>query len=443
MAKAECSDAPYGRISHSHPNQPATLGPEPRAALLRVLVCDAQPVLRRGLVTLLNAEPDIVVVADIPTGRDAVMLAKQEQPDVVVLDARLPDRPGAEVCRLLRRERPGIAVLMFSANDDDRARFDAILAGASGYLLKTTPADQLVNAIRRIGAGESLFDPDAATALLTRLGKEGAAADSRLKRLKPAELRILHLVSRGHTNRQIASRVNLSERTVKKYVSSILAKLGVSSRTGAAAYLAEHTNSVQPPDTPRTAVLRELARALPCIPEQLVPEAVAELTAALEEQEFVVEELRLQSERLLADRDQLTTEREHYLDLYQRAPVAYVVTDRCGLITEVNQPAVALLGVPEAQLGRRSLAGFATPEARREFQHRLNAFQGATDQAATDQAATDQAQWVFMLQPEGDAPIQVTATVRATCDATGATTDLRWLLHHDAPQAPPAVPTDA
>ncbi|MGH8904228.1 MAG: response regulator [Egibacteraceae bacterium] len=391
------------------------------------MVVDAHPVLRRGVIALLDAQRGMTIVAEVGSGHDALIALRSCEPDVIVLGAQLPDGTGMEVCRSLRRERPGVAVLIFSALDDDRARFDAVMAGASGYLLKDTPAEELVDAIRRVTAGESLFDPEAASALLSRLGNEPTQADTRLARLKPAELRILHLISHGHTNRQIASRVNLSERTVKKYVSSILVKLGVPGRAGAAAYLVERVNRAPLSSAPRTAILHGITHALTQLSPELVPEAVAELAAALEDQQAVQEELQIQSEQLLADRDELEAQRAYYVDLYQHAPVPYLVTDSYGLITQANRQAATLLGLSEAQLCRRSLTAFVPISARQEFRRHLAGLEGTIDED----------EWTFPLQHP---PVQITAKVAAARESSTATTDLRWILHACPLPQPPSEP---
>ncbi len=382
--------------------------------------------LRHGVAALLGSQPGMALVGEGSTAREALTLVREHESDVILLDAQLPDHPGAETCRALRRERSGLGVILFSALDDDRARFDAILAGAAGYLLKSTPASHLVAALRQVGGGESLFDPDAAAGLLTRLGQQISQKDARLQRLKPAELRILQLISRGHTNRQIATRVSLSERTVKKYVSNILATLDVASRAGAAAYLAERSASEPSFGGLQAPIPPEAARTLPKM-QDTDSSAIAELTATLEEQQALLEECRLQTAQLLDERDGLKVDRERYRDLYQLAPLPYLVTDPVGLITRANRQAAELLGYSEDLLECRPLAAFISNGARREFRRRLEAIDGATGRA----------EWTLLVHPEHRAPFTVAATITARRDFTGIV-ELRWMFSRSTPD--PASP---
>lgn len=158
-------------------------------------------------------------------------------PDVAVLDVRLPDGDGVEVCREIRSQRPDLPCLMLTSFADDEALFDAIMAGASGYVLKQIRGDDLVDAIRRVAAGESLLDPTATTRVLDRL-RRGGPDDGKLAQLTDQERRILELLADGLTNRQIAEQMYLAEKTVKNYVSNLLAKMGMQRRTEAAVYAA-------------------------------------------------------------------------------------------------------------------------------------------------------------------------------------------------------------
>jgi PAS domain S-box-containing protein len=392
---------------------------------LRVAVIDGQPVLRSGIASLLTREHDLTLVAEGSTGREAVGIARTHKPDVVLLGEQLADRPTGEVCRTLHRELPSTAVLIFSAVDDDRARFDAVIAGASGYLTKHAPPAEIVAAIRRAGAGESLFDPDTASELLARLSRQAPKTDPRLQRLKPAEMRILQLVSRGHTNRQIATRVNLSERTVKKYVSSILAKLAVSSRAGAAAYLAERSGGPASGVVGPLPALSEVVRSLPQVAEKIGTAELAELTSALEEQQHIHAEFRVQSEQLLADRDGIAAERQRFADLFESAPAAYVVTDALGLILAANQRAAALLGLGPERLAHRVLADFVEPSSRGEFRRRVSNLDGI-----------DHAEWRVTVDTK-DGLIPVVAQVSSLRDDDGKVTELRWILS-PAPSPAPA-----
>ena len=201
----------------------------------RVFLVDDHEVVRRGLKDLLEAEDDIDVVGDAATAGMALAGIAKSSPDVAVLDVRLPDGNGVEVCREVRARDPRIAVLMLTSFGDDEALFDAIMAGAAGYLLKDVKGHDLVDAVRRVAAGESLLDPSVTGKVLERLRK-GDDEDPRLKALSEQERRILALIAEGLTNRQIAERMHLAEKTVKNYVSNLLSKLGMQRRTEAAVF---------------------------------------------------------------------------------------------------------------------------------------------------------------------------------------------------------------
>jgi two-component system response regulator DevR len=214
---------------------------------LRVLLVDDHEVVRDGIKALLAGTEDIVVAAEAATAREAVAVAERTQPDVVVMDVRLPDGSGIEATRDIRANRPAIQVLMLTSFADDEALFASIMAGAAGYVLKQIKGAELVRAIRTVGQGQSLLDPAVTKGVLERLRKgKHLFKDERLARLSPQEERILVLVADGGTNRQIGQELGLAEKTVKNYVSSILAKLEVARRAEAAAYLARHTT---PPGT--------------------------------------------------------------------------------------------------------------------------------------------------------------------------------------------------
>ena len=201
----------------------------------RVFLLDDHEVVRRGLKDLIDAADDLEVVGEAGTaGMGLANIAKAE-PDVAVLDVRLPDGNGVEVCREVRARDPKIACLMLTSFSDDEALFDAIMAGAAGYLLKDVRGNDLVDAIRRVAAGDSLLDPALTGKVLERLRK-GDEEDPRLASLSEQERRILELISEGLTNRQIAERMHLAEKTVKNYVSNLLAKLGMQRRTEAAVF---------------------------------------------------------------------------------------------------------------------------------------------------------------------------------------------------------------
>ena len=211
---------------------------------LRVMLVDDHEVVRDGIKALLAASDDIVVCAEAGTVRDAVAEAERALPDVIVMDVRLQDGSGIEATRDVRARRPATQVLMLTSFADDQALFASIMAGAAGYVLKQIRGDDLVRAIRAVGAGQSLLDPAVTKGVLDRLRRgKHLLADERLARLSPQEERILQLVAAGRTNRQVGEELHLAEKTVKNYVSSILSKLEVARRAEAAAYLARHTTT--------------------------------------------------------------------------------------------------------------------------------------------------------------------------------------------------------
>jgi DNA-binding NarL/FixJ family response regulator len=206
---------------------------------MRVLLVDDHEVVREGLRALLDAQDDIDVVAEAGTVEEAVSRARTFEPDVVVLDVRLPDGSGVEACREIRSRQPDIAVLMLTSFSDDQALFDSIMAGASGYVLKQVRGGELIESIRKVGEGESILDPAVTARVLERIRNPKQDEDPRLARLTPTEVRIVEMIADGMTNREIAERIHLAEKTVKNYVSAILSKLEVSRRAEAAAYLAD------------------------------------------------------------------------------------------------------------------------------------------------------------------------------------------------------------
>jgi len=208
---------------------------------VRVFLLDDHELVRRGVRDLLWTEDDLVVVGDASTAAEALERIPQTKPDVAVLDVRLgdgPDQPnGIEVCRDIRSAHPEVACIMLTSFADDEALFASIMAGASGYVLKQISGGELTKAIRRVGAGESLLDPIVTSRVLERLRNPAPEADP-LADLTGQERRILELISEGMTNRQIAAEMYLAEKTVKNYVSHLLAKLGMARRSEAAAYAA-------------------------------------------------------------------------------------------------------------------------------------------------------------------------------------------------------------
>ena len=206
-------------------------------APIRVFLLDDHELVRRGLADLLGLESDIEVVGEAGTMKDAMVRIPAARPDVAVLDVRLPDGNGVEVCRDIRAEMPNVQCLMLTSYSDDEALFDAIMAGASGYVLKDIRGNDLVEAIRQISQGRSLLDPALTQRVLERL-RQGEKHDELDDVLSEQERRILELIGDGLTNRQIGEQMHLAEKTVKNYVSSLLAKLGMERRTQAAAFVA-------------------------------------------------------------------------------------------------------------------------------------------------------------------------------------------------------------
>ena len=211
---------------------------------LRVLLVDDHEVVRSGIAALLKATDDIVVAGEAGSVRDAIDEAERTRPDVVVMDVRLVDGSGIEATREIRARRPATQVVMLTSFADDEALFASIMAGAAGYVLKQVKGGELVRAIRIVGEGKSLLDPEVTSAVLDRLRRgKHLMKDEKLARLSPQEERILALVADGKTNKEIGEELSLAEKTVKNYVSSILSKLEVARRAEAAAYLARHTTT--------------------------------------------------------------------------------------------------------------------------------------------------------------------------------------------------------
>jgi two-component system, NarL family, response regulator DevR len=217
---------------------------------LRVMLVDDHEIVRQGLRALLEAEEDIEVVTEADSGPSAVSLASAYRPDVVVMDVRMPGGSGVEACRAIRDERPDAQVIMLTSFSDDEALFNSIMAGAAGFVLKQIRGRDLIDAIRTVGGGKSLLDPDVTKRVLERLRKaKFDEKDPKLARLSPQEERILDMVGEGLTNREIAKRIHLSDKTVKNYVSTILQKLEVARRAEAASYVAR-AKSRQPHPEP-------------------------------------------------------------------------------------------------------------------------------------------------------------------------------------------------
>jgi two-component system response regulator DevR len=212
--------------------------------LIRVFLLDDHEIVRRGLADLINLESDMEVVGEAASKEEALHRIPASRPTVAVLDVRLPDGSGVEVCRDIRSDLPDIRCLMLTSYSDDEALFDAIMAGASGYVLKEIRGTDLITAIRQVAQGKSLLDPGATQRVLDRL-REGEHADQRLQGLSDQERRILILIGDGLTNRQIGESMHLAEKTIKNYVSSLLSKLGMERRTQAAALAARMASESQ------------------------------------------------------------------------------------------------------------------------------------------------------------------------------------------------------
>ena len=222
-------------------------GGDAAARTIGVFLLDDHEIVRRGVRDLLEAEADIRVVGEAGTAASALARIPAVKPDVAVLDVRLPDGDGVTVCREIRSRMPEVACLMLTSFPDDQALFDAIMAGAAGYVLKEIRGTDLVGAVRTLAAGQSTLDPRAAGQVMARLRGQQDKRDP-LEALTPHERQILELIGGGLTNRQIGEQMFLAEKTVKNYVSSIFVKLGMERRTQAAAY-AVRISGDQQPDT--------------------------------------------------------------------------------------------------------------------------------------------------------------------------------------------------
>jgi DNA-binding NarL/FixJ family response regulator len=209
---------------------------------IRVFLLDDHEVVRRGLAQLITAQPDMEVVGEAGSLAEALTRAPLVNPQVAVLDVRLPDGSGVEACRELRDRITGMRALMLTSFADDEALFDAVMAGASGYVLKEIRSGDLITAIREVAAGRSLLDPATTARVLDRV-RRGRPRDERIATLTDQERSVLELIGEGLTNREIGQRMHLSEKTVKNYVTSLLAKLGVHRRTQAAIYVTEARRS--------------------------------------------------------------------------------------------------------------------------------------------------------------------------------------------------------
>jgi DNA-binding NarL/FixJ family response regulator len=203
---------------------------------IRVFLLDDHEVVRTGLKHLLESSGDIEVVGDVGTAAAAIARIPALKPDVAILDARLPDGSGIDVCREVRSSRPETKAIILTSYDDDEALFAAIMAGAAGYVLKQVTGQDLVAAVHHVAEGGSLLDPSVTAKVMERLRNGAPDEPDELKSLTAQERRILELVAEGLTNRQIGERLFLAEKTVKNYMSNVLAKLGLERRTQAAVF---------------------------------------------------------------------------------------------------------------------------------------------------------------------------------------------------------------
>jgi two-component system, NarL family, response regulator DevR len=237
--RGRCSRA--DKISEHGEQKPSTAEREP----IRVLLLDDHEVVRRGLKDLPEAEGDIMVVGGSGLAREASRRLPAIRPDVAVLDGRLPDGSGIDVCRDIRSSHPETRVLILTSYDDYEALFAAIMGGAAGYVLEQIRGNDLVDAVLRVAAGQSLLDPAVTAQVLDRL-RRGIPPEAALAPLTDQERRILELIGERLTNRQIAARIFLAEKTVKNYVSSVLGKLGIERRMQGAVFVTQHI----PPNKP-------------------------------------------------------------------------------------------------------------------------------------------------------------------------------------------------
>ncbi|MGW9211615.1 response regulator [Embleya sp. NPDC055664] len=205
---------------------------------IRVFLLDDHEVVRRGLADLLGGEPDIEVVGESGSAAEAARRIPALRPDVAILDGRLPDGSGIDVCREVRSRFPEINALILTSYDDEDALFAAIMAGAAGYVLKQIRGRDLIAAVRAVAAGQSLLDPAVTTRVLERV-RQGPAAEPGPTGLSEREQQVLEHIARGQTNREIAESLGLAEKTVKNYVSAVLNKLGLERRVQAAVYMTE------------------------------------------------------------------------------------------------------------------------------------------------------------------------------------------------------------
>jgi DNA-binding NarL/FixJ family response regulator len=219
------------------------------AVSIRVFLLDDHELVREGIRQLLESDEEIEVVGEATTAAEAVVRIPLARPDVAILDVRLEDGSGIEVCRDMRSALPDLVCLMLTSYADDEALYASVMAGASGYVLKRIRAGELIEDVKKVAGGASLMDPRAVARVVERIRK-GPEEDPRTADLSPQERRILDLIAVGRTNRQIAAEMILAEKTVKNYITSLLAKLRMTSRTEAAVYAARREGKPGEPGSP-------------------------------------------------------------------------------------------------------------------------------------------------------------------------------------------------
>lgn len=213
--------------------------------MIRVFLLDDHELVRRGITALLNAEPDIEVVGEASTAAQARARIRAVRPDVAILDVRLPDGSGIDVCREVRSENPDVKCLILTGYDDDEAIYAAVLAGAAGYVIKDVHGSGLLDSLRKVALGKQLIHPSLSNRVVQRI-TDTHQADPRLESLNARERDILPLIAEGLTNREIGDRLGLAEKTVKNYISGLLAKLGLQRRTQAAVLHLENRDGTGP-----------------------------------------------------------------------------------------------------------------------------------------------------------------------------------------------------
>ncbi len=219
--------------------------------MTRVLICDDDDLMRAGLIELLSGDPDIEIVGEASTGREAVQRARRLEPDVVLMDVRMPDRDGIEATRELASAAPGVRVLILTTFEQDDYVFGALRAGASGFLLKRTRPEQLIAAVHTIAAGDSLLSPSVTRRVITRMAQQPTpelSEQAKLDELTARERQVLQLIARGLTNREIAAALTVEESTARTHVKRVLMKLGLRDRVQAVIFAYE-TGMNRPPAT--------------------------------------------------------------------------------------------------------------------------------------------------------------------------------------------------